>query len=68
MTKKDCERLALALKVTMPPVHGDDRHEYYQALFGQWEIDCWSIANALADENPRFNIDKFLLACGVTKP
>lgn len=59
MTKKDYEKIAAALKQAKQDCDRDfnnhvDVHYYY----------CSNIAYILAADNPRFNRDKFLKACG----
>ena len=55
MTSKDYKIIAKALKKAKP-----DSSEIAKL---QWEVDCELIAQALADDNPNFNADKFFAAC-----
>lgn len=67
MTRKDCELIAYAAKLAKP---GESERalatpERWEAYCQQWAdtVDC--IADALAGDNPRFDRDRFLRACGV---
>jgi hypothetical protein len=58
MTRKDYVRLATALKAAKPAEHWDVcTHE-------QWHSDCHRIAQALGEDNPRFDYQRFYDACG----
>lgn len=57
MTNKDFALIAMALKATRPLKLG-------QAVsWAQWISTTQTISSALADNNPRFNIEKFKEAC-----
>ena len=60
MTRKDFELIAAALKAarTIYPVERADALQ-------QSEDDAFAIANALAQDNLRFDRSRFLIACGV---
>lgn len=58
MTKKDYIILARALAHTRPNPLTE-----VQANSEQWRKDVKSVAQALAANNPRFNIVKFIKAC-----
>lgn len=61
MTRKDYVDLAAALKSAKPiatPIGVDNPKQ------GQWIKDVCAIANVLANDNPRFDRDRFEVACG----
>lgn len=60
MTKKDYELVAVAINKALNGCQG----EYYKN--GVRRAAC-SICNSLMIENPRFDADKFLAACGIAK-
>lgn len=59
MTRKDFVSIAAALKKTQPRAHDPN------AAHVQHRIDCREVAGVLAGTNPRFDLDRFLAACGV---
>ncbi len=63
MTRKDYVLLAAALASAKPAphMHGPD---HGLAAREQHKRDCEAIADALA-ENPRFDRERFLKACGI---
>jgi hypothetical protein len=63
MTRKDYELIAGALNDQKPYFHQNpDKWGEYQHCF----LACRdAIADALAADNPRFDRDKFLKACGL---
>lgn len=63
MNTKDYELIAHALRIGKPPSGGPG--PLAQAVMRQWRIDCQSLALELVTDNPRFNRDRFLKACGV---
>ena len=64
MTRKDYILIAAALKLGLPPQQMENQfalsQQYMQNL-----ICCRNIADALASDNPRFDRERFLKACGV---
>ena len=56
MRKKDYELIANTLRYTRPV--GD-------VLVDHWQYTCLSFADELQSDNPRFDRNKFLKACGV---
>ena len=58
MSKKDYVLIAAALRESC-----DDTAPY--AAQRQWRADVTSIQIALAADNPRFDCERFLIACGV---
>ena len=58
MTRKDI-LIAAALKRQQPAEHWDANKRC------QFGLDVNSIADALASDNPRFDRERFLKACGV---
>ena len=60
MTQKDYILLAAALREQRPIGQEDCK----LACLVQWERDVDAIAEALEQDNPRFDRDKFLDACG----
>lgn len=58
MTRKDFELIAAALKNSKPlPELPANQHGWRNAVH--------AVANALADENPRFDHERFLAACNI---
>ena len=57
MTRKDYIALAAALALSRPS-RSDVGYE-------QWHKDCRHIMAALAGDNPRFDRDRFEIACGM---
>lgn len=64
MTRKDYVLIADALKCVRTSAAGRDEGELEDRL-AQWSEDCEAVADALANDNPRFDRDRFLKACGV---
>lgn len=60
MTKRDYVRLAKALSNARPP----DGETVNAKL--AWFASVTSVSHALGIDNPRFNADTFLNACGAT--
>jgi hypothetical protein len=65
MTRKDYILIAEALKSVdpQPTTPGDDR--VCRRTYQGWSCACIAVCNALANDNPRFDRDRFLKACGV---
>ena len=63
MTKKDYERIARALKQAAANITdaGLTDHSAHVA----WNECAATLADALAEDNPRFDRARFLAACGV---
>lgn len=64
MTRKDYELIARALRsgfMTQPPLPMGSEVDIYD----NYRIIIGSMASALEQDNPRFNRDKFMAACGV---
>ncbi len=61
MTRKDYVLIAEALKNARPDPHGTtiSRHRY-----DGWHVSACALADALANDNPRFDRERFLKACG----
>lgn len=57
MTRKDYELIAAAIKATKPPSH-------HQAADQQHEWTASTLADALGRDNPRFDRERFIKACG----
>lgn len=72
MSKKDYILLAQALKdskpVNIPKFLADlpETVKWGQGTIDQWKMDVEMITLTLAQQNPRFNRDRFLHACGYT--
>jgi hypothetical protein len=65
MTRKDVA-LAHAFRSTRPDTTyalGERGHDERVAALAQWRDDMLAVCNVLADDNPRFNRDKFIEAC-----
>lgn len=43
----------------------DSHHNEFLARVTQWELDVHAVASVLATFNPRFNMSRFLQACGL---
>ncbi len=56
MTQKDYVRLAAALLASRPPYH-------LTAALAAWGETVRAIADTLAEDNPRFNREKFYASC-----
>ena len=62
MSTKDYVTIATALAYSCPcPKDSFFAIAYHR----QWEHDCRSIANALHMDNFKFDLEKFLTACGL---
>jgi hypothetical protein len=64
MTKKDYELIAKVIKddeYLWKAIHSGAMGREYQSSIAE------AFAKVLRIENPRFNKDKFLVACGITK-
>jgi len=59
MTRKDCQLIAEALEATRP-----DDFENGLPPVVQWQDDVKAIARRLQADNPRFDANKFYMACG----
>jgi hypothetical protein len=57
MTKKHYEAIADDLKTTRKNIHSRD---YYIV-----DAICYALADTFAADNPKFNRDMFLTACGI---
>lgn len=66
MTRKDYELIAAALRKSSPRFRaGIVDTARHAAHCAQWQCDANMLANALAGDNPRFDLRRFLIACGV---
>jgi hypothetical protein len=77
LTRKDFEGLALVMKEARPWHYGKTDEELAPLGFSemvlfasryerrQWGLTCNLLADWCADQNARFNRQKFLAACGV---
>lgn len=63
MTRKDYVLIAEALKHARDQIPATGEHVAHELLGNS--SSARSIANALADDNPRFDRARFLQACGV---
>lgn len=61
MTRKDYVDLAAAFKSSRP---ADAPFGVENPKKAQWIKDVLAIANVLANDNPRFDRDRFEVACG----
>ncbi len=66
ITRKSLEAIAEAMKDVKPSMydHTGDELNYQQEE--QWESDVKSLSRTLSKLNPRFDEDRFLIACGFT--
>lgn len=70
MTKKDYELIAGVVKYTTPEFRSDEHPDSYNAGWkdGAARQHAWlrdSLAETLAKNNPKFDRNKFLAACGI---
>lgn len=66
MTRKDYVLLAEELKAAKGFVeHDHDSKEYNQGKYDAWFLTVSQITGRLARENPHFDPERFLKACGV---
>lgn len=76
MTRKNYEKIAVALRGTQPSNPGEPRKytatlilsgDLVQSIWRtkQWQDDVKSIADVLAVNNTRFDRDRFYAACGM---
>lgn len=63
MSKKDYTRLAQALKDSKPSMLQAGPN-YYNGVIQTWNNTVETLAMTLQADNPRFNRDRFLAACG----
>lgn len=62
MTKKDYELLAKAIYGSLIQSGKLEAQDHY---IEQFKITTWHVADALERNNPRFDRDRFISACGV---
>jgi|GEM_PF-6783580 len=60
MTRRDFILLSTALRETLPAPN----HDLY--MRAQHRLDCHQIASAIAERHTGFDMERFLLDCGVT--
>jgi hypothetical protein len=63
MTRKDYELIASALRSSR--LHLPSNDERQAGAKDQWETTVEEVADDLERENPRFDRNKFLTACGL---
>lgn len=63
MTRKDYVAIAAALR----QFYMDDERESIHTASGAVEYVAHNIANVMARDNPRFDRQRFLRACGIEK-
>jgi hypothetical protein len=61
MTRKDYVLIAEAAATARPNPRSDRGKDWYDG----WHVTVCALANALANDNPRFDRERFLKACGV---
>lgn len=59
MTKKDYELIAGSFSRTQPSKENLPDHH------SEWRVQIFNLSSVLARENPLFNRDKFIKACGI---
>ena len=62
MTRKDYVAIATALNRTYP-AHRRELDGKPDEAVAQWQFSVDAIADVLAEDNPRFDRDRFLKAC-----
>ena len=70
MTRKDYELIAEIMRAAKPIVHpliSENYSTYWQEVGGlrEWNYQCEKFADRFAQQNPKFNREKFLRACGI---
>lgn len=71
MTKKHFELIAQALRANRPYISAEERAlpinqtEVCKAIITQWEVTCINMAFDFSAKFPRFDVSRFLTACGV---
>lgn len=65
MTRKDYELIARALRSSRLHLPAMDP-QYRVGAKDQWETTVEEVADELERENPRFDRNKFLIACGMS--
>lgn len=66
MTKKDYTKFAAKLN-GLKPVQSDlESLDEYMARREEWKIIVWGIDEVLGSDNPRYDSNRFLVACGLT--
>lgn len=68
MTRKDFELIAAALRASQPiPKHEAYALDHYELIARDTYVNAAnSLADALRTTNPRFDRERFLMACGVS--
>lgn len=65
MTKKDYIQFAKKFE-GLKPVQSDlETLDEYMARREEWKIMIWAVSDIFQQDNPRFDPDKFLKACGI---
>lgn len=70
MTRKDYELVAMSLRITIEAARGMNNGPISDTYgYAAWaaELAAKGLATSFAMDNPRFNKDKFLTACGITE-
>ena len=65
MTRKDYETIAAAIKAAAQNIDPDYSRETVNNMLHGVIMSAHALADALAQENPRFDRARFLKACGV---
>lgn len=65
MTRKDYNLIAAALKQVKPYLSGFGDEKLDQAALYGFKLSANMLATELAADNPAFNRERFLTACGV---
>jgi hypothetical protein len=63
MTRKDYVAIATAMNRNKPATDNDTDRAAHNMVRLQWASDCMAIADTLAEDNPRFDRDRFYRAC-----
>ena len=65
MTKKDYELIAGAFRAAIAARHLGPYFEPHPSIYTEARFHACFVADALASDNPRFDRERFLKACGV---
>lgn len=68
MTRKHFQALADGLALTRPEQGPDESDAIFTVRFTQWVDDLHAVARACAASNPRFDRERFTLACSLDAP
>lgn len=68
MTRKDYKLIAEAIKIALDSIGCGDSQEEFNVWHSAIGSVAHGIAMSFAEDNPRFDQERFLDACGITSP